>query len=74
MTIDEVLKRHTKVLMTIPGVVGTGEGLWKGNPCIKVFVIQKTPDLNEKIPKNLDSYTVIIEKIGEVKPLRRKQD
>ncbi len=72
-TIDGVLKKHTKALMTIPGVVGTGEGLCEGTPCIKVYVIKKTPDLNDQIPKNLDSYTVIIEEIGEIRPLRRKQ-
>lgn len=71
--IKEVLKEHTKALMAVPGVVGTGEGRWEGKPCIKVFVIKKTSDLGEKIPKNLDSYTVIIEETGEIKPLRREK-
>ena len=34
-TIEEVLKEHTDELMSIPGVVGTAEGLCYGNPCIK---------------------------------------
>ena len=70
---DEVLKKHTKALMTIPGVVGTGEGRCEGKPCIKVFVIKKTSDLDEKIPKNLDGYAVIIEETGEIKALRREK-
>ncbi len=74
MTLNDILERHTKVLMAVPGVVGTGEGLCKGSPCIKVFVIRKTPDLQERIPKNLDGYPVIIEEIGEIRPLPRKQD
>ena len=71
--VDEVLTKHTKTLMTIPGVVGTGEGRCEGKPCIKVFVIKKTSDLDEKIPKNLDGYEVIIEEVGEIKPLRREK-
>ena len=55
------------------GVVGTGEGRCEGKPCIKVFVIKKTSDLDEKIPKNLDGYAVIIEEIGEIKPLGREK-
>ncbi|OGP83487.1 MAG: hypothetical protein A2V87_00295 [Deltaproteobacteria bacterium RBG_16_58_17] len=59
--------------MTIPGVVGTAEGRCEGKPCIKVFVIKKTSDLDEKIPKNLDGYAVIIEETGEIKALRREK-
>jgi hypothetical protein len=73
-TIDEVLKEHTKSLMSIPGVVGTGQGLFKGKPCIKVFIIKKTPDLDQKIPKSIEGYRVEIEEIGEIKALPRKQD
>ena len=39
--IVEVLKEHAKTLISIPGVVGTGQGLCEGKPCIKVFVIKK---------------------------------
>lgn len=72
--IDQVLKEHTKALMFIPGVIGTGQGLCEGNPCIKVFVIKRTPDLDQNIPKTLDGYPVVIEETGEVKALPRKQD
>ena len=67
--IVEVLKGHAKTLMSIPGVVGAGQGLCEGKPCIKVFVIKKTPDLEEKIPKTLDGYPVVIEETGKVKTL-----
>jgi len=68
-TIKEVLKKHTKELMSLPGVVGTGQGLCEGKPCIKVFVIDKTPDLEQKIPKTLDGYPVAIEATGPIKAL-----
>lgn len=71
-TIKEVLKKHTKDLMSMPGVVGTGQGLCEGKPCIKVFVIEKTPDLDQKIPKTLDGYPVVIEETGEFKALPKK--
>jgi len=46
--IVEVLKDHARDLMSIPGVVGAGQGLCEGKPCIKVFVIKKTPELAGK--------------------------
>jgi len=72
--IDEVLKEHTKAIMSIPGVVGTGQGLCEGKPCIKVFVIKKTPDLDQKIPNTLEGYQVVLEETGEIKALPKNQD
>jgi hypothetical protein len=64
-SIEEVLKEHTRDLMAIPGVVGTGHGLCDGKPCIKVFVIKRNPELDRKIPSELDSHLVMIEETGE---------
>ena len=63
--IKEVLKEHTGELMSVPGVVGTAQGRCDRKPCIKVFVIQKTPELDKKIPATLDGYPVSIEETGE---------
>jgi hypothetical protein len=71
-TIKEVLKKHTKDLMSMPGVVGTGQGLCEGKPCIKILVIEKTPDLDQKIPKTIDGYPVVIEETGPIKALPKK--
>jgi len=73
-TIEEVLKEHTNKLMSIPGVVGTAEGLCDDQPCIKVFVIKKTPELEQKIPPVLDGYTVEVEETGEFHALPENQD
>lgn len=67
MKIEEVLKKYTDNLMSISGVVGTGQGLWDGEPCIKVFVIKKTPELEKKIPRDLEGYKIKIEETGKVK-------
>ncbi len=37
-TIEEVLKEHTNKLMSIPGVVGTAQGLCDNKPCIFVII------------------------------------
>ena len=68
-TIEEVLKAHTSELMSIPGVMGTGQSLCKGQPCIKVFVSRKTEELEEKIPKTLEGYPVEIQETGKFKAL-----
>ena len=68
-TIEQVLKEHTDELMSIRGVVGTGQALCSGKPCIKVFVSRKTEDLEEKIPKNLEGYPVVIQETGKFKAL-----
>ncbi len=66
MKIEEVLKKYTDNLMSISGVVGTGQGLCDDEPCIKVFVIKKTPELEKKIPGELEGYKVKIEETGKV--------
>ena len=67
--IEEALKKHTRVLLSITGVTGTAIGLCDGKPCIKVYVLKKTPELDEKIPGQIEGYTVVIEETGEFKPL-----
>ena len=70
--IEEVLVEHSKAIMSIPGVVGTGQGLHEGKPCIKVFVIKKSAALDQNIPDSLEGYPVVVEEIGEVKALPKK--
>ncbi len=66
-SIEEVLSEHTRDLMSLSGVVGAGQGLCNGQPCIKVFVIKKTHELEEKIPKTLEGYPVVIEETGRIR-------
>jgi len=67
--IKTVLQEHTDELMALPGVVGTGLGQCQGEPCIKVFIAAKTPDLQEKIPATLDGYQVVVEETGMFRAL-----
>jgi hypothetical protein len=73
-SIQQVLKKHTHKLMSIPGVVGTAQGLCDSQPCIKVLVIQQTPEIEEKIPETLEGYPVEIESTSEIKALPKNQD
>ncbi len=74
LAIEEVLKEHTDELMSIPGVVGTAQALFDGKPCIKVFVIKKTPALEQKIPNVLEGHPVVVQETGEIRALPEKQD
>ncbi|MCX7771380.1 MAG: hypothetical protein N2202_09940 [Proteobacteria bacterium] len=65
--IEDVLKEHTDKLMSIPGVIGTAQGICDGKPCIKVYLREKTPALEQKIPDNIEGYPVSIEEIGEIR-------
>ena len=64
LTISEVLKDRTEALMSIRGVVGTGQGLCGGKPCIKVYVVERTPEVEEKVRKILDPYPHSIQESG----------
>ena len=73
-SIEEVLKEHTEQLMSLSGVVGTAQGLCDGQACVKVFVIKKTPELEQKILNILEGYPVAIEETGRIRALPENQD
>jgi len=72
-TIEEVLGEHNDELMSIPGVVGTAQGICDDKSCIKVYVIKKTSELNQKIPNILEGYMVVIEETGEFRALPKNK-
>jgi hypothetical protein len=67
-SIEEVLLRHTRAWMSVPGVVGTAIGRCDGLPCIKVLVAQKTRAVEEKIPATAEGYPVTVEVTGPFRP------
>ncbi len=73
-TIETVLKEHTRELLSLPGVVGTAQGLCDGKPCVKVYVNAKTPELQRNIPAELEGYPVAVEETGELRPLEGRSD
>lgn len=51
--IAAIKERHESWLMSLPGVVGSGIGACEGKPCIKVYVKERTPELERQVPKQL---------------------
>ena len=68
--INAVLNLHDDELMATLGVVGVYVGLLDDGetPCIKIMVAEKTPELEEKLPKSLDGHPVVVE-TGIIQPL-----
>jgi hypothetical protein len=71
--IAEVLHKHADRILAIPGVVGVAQGLCDAQPCIKVYVIKRTPELTEKIPKLIEGLPVDLEETGEIRALSEKE-
>jgi len=61
--------------MAIPGVVGVYIGLMPDGKttCLKVMVARKTPELERKVPKDLEGYPVIVEETGVIRPMTGKK-
>jgi hypothetical protein len=64
MTVTEILKERTGALMSVPGVVGAGQGLCDGRPCVKVYVVEKTPEVEQEIWRILGPCLFSIEESG----------
>jgi hypothetical protein len=62
--IEQVLEAHTDQWMAIPGVAGTGIGECAGEPCIRIFVVEKTPALVKQFPSRIEGYVVDIQETG----------
>jgi hypothetical protein len=67
VTVTNVLEQYTATWMQIEGVIGTGEGLDHGTPCVKVFVSSKTEAVDQKIPASVENIPIIIEVVGTIR-------
>jgi len=67
--IEVVLNDNSSILMELPGVVGIGQGEYNGDPCIKLFMAKKSPELPKQLPEFLGGYRVIVEETGEFRAL-----
>jgi hypothetical protein len=66
-SIEEVLQRHTDSLMTIPGVVGVGQGQKNGAPSVYIMVTQLTDSLRRALPDSIEGYAVEVVESGKIK-------
>lgn len=67
--IEVVLALYSDVLLSTPGVVGTGIGLCDDSPCIKVFLEDCRAETLESIPRMIEGYRVDPVVTGEVRAL-----
>ncbi|PJA73980.1 hypothetical protein CO151_11415 [bacterium CG_4_9_14_3_um_filter_65_15] len=68
--ISAVLKDHAAGWMQIPGVTMVAEGQTEtGAPCLRIYVLELTPQLRGRLPDAVEGYPVEIEESGEIKPL-----
>jgi hypothetical protein len=69
-SIEQVLAAHTSELMAIPGVVGTAQGeLDSGAPCIQVLVVERTAEIDRRVPRTLEGWPVVIVVTGEIRAM-----
>jgi hypothetical protein len=67
--VNRIKERYEAHLMSIEGVVGVGVGTCDTQSCIKVFVLEKTSELMEAIPKELEGTKVSVEETGHLRTL-----
>ncbi len=74
-SIKELIHENAEKLMSIPGVIGVGEGaLDDGTPCLLVLVVESNPDIQKSIPADIGGVPVKIEVTGEIKGMSEDGD
>ena len=63
--LSDVVARHAPSLLSLPGVVGLGEGQRGDSPCLIVLVACPEGELPD-LPATLDGYPVVVERTGRL--------
>lgn len=67
LSIKDVKKKYETRIMNIPGVVGIGIGKENEQDAIKVLVVERTPTIENKVPKQLKGFPVVIQETGVIR-------
>lgn len=67
--IASVLEDHRGKLISLRGVMGIAAGKCNDDPCIKIYILKRTPELLKQIPNVLEGYKVDIVESGEFRAL-----
>ncbi len=68
--ITSAIESHGPGLMELEHVVGVGESLCNGEPCIRVYLTGADHQTLNEIPAKLDGITVIKEISGSIRASR----
>ena len=66
-SIEQAQEELTPQVMALPGVVGIAIGECECKPCIKVLVVARTEELDEKIPSAHRGFEVRVQEVGEIR-------
>lgn len=64
MSNTEALHTYKQQLLALPGVVGTAQSICNSQPCIKIYVVQNTPELEQQIADILQDNLFEIRESG----------
>jgi hypothetical protein len=67
-SIDTVLARHSDEWMAVPGVVGTALGQCGDARCITIFVVERSEEIERRIPARVEGHPVSIVVSGRPRP------
>jgi len=67
-SIDTVLARHSDEWMAVPGVVGTALGQCGKARCITIFVVERSEEIERRIPASMEGHLVSIVVSGRPRP------
>ncbi len=60
----KILAERSADWMSVPGVVGTAIGVYSGEPCLRVMVARKTPQILRTIPERVQGFRVDVVETG----------
>lgn len=66
--IDEVLATHREGWLARPGVTGVGVGRCDGKPCIVLYLVRRTDELEASLPDSVEGHPVRLQVTGRVEP------
>lgn len=69
--LSRALERHAETYLSIPGVEGMAVGLLDDGrtPCLQILIVERTPELDARLPATLDGHPVAIVVSGGIRPL-----
>lgn len=73
-SIDQLLETKRKALMALPNVVGAGLGMCGGTACIKVLVLEQTPELRRQLDTLLGQVPYVVEQSGSFHTLPAEKE